>query len=312
MQSPALDTLRALADESRLRLLHVLSLGSFNVQELTSILGLGQSTMSHHLKILQHAGLTRRKRQGTWTYYQLANGEGTPLAHQVIKTCLDLPVISPGDDLVPQLTDDHTKTLEILNQRRDQSQQFFEAIGKKWSEIRPTIDGEEKITDKLISLITPSATLLELGCGAGALLEKITPRQGSTIAVDYSPSMLDAAKKHLGDRAKTIDFRLGYLEHLPLADASVDLTVAYMVFHHLADPKAALKEVWRVLRKNGTLIVVDLSQHEKEEMREQFGDLWLGFDPKEFSVWAKDAGFSKVDCSSAGKKREVFFLTTTK
>jgi len=67
-----LNTLKALADTSRLRLVAVLSHGEFTVQELTSILVMGQSRISRHLKILTRIGILSVKRQGTWGYYRLA------------------------------------------------------------------------------------------------------------------------------------------------------------------------------------------------------------------------------------------------
>jgi ArsR family transcriptional regulator len=71
-----LDTLKALADPSRLRLVAVLLRGEFTVQELTHILAMGQSRISRHLKILTEAGVLSVKRQGTWSYYR-AGGDGS-------------------------------------------------------------------------------------------------------------------------------------------------------------------------------------------------------------------------------------------
>ncbi|MEZ4485523.1 MAG: metalloregulator ArsR/SmtB family transcription factor [Syntrophotaleaceae bacterium] len=61
-----LSTLKALADPTRLRLLGILAHGEFTVQELIEILGMGQSRISRHLRILTDAGITAVKRQGTW------------------------------------------------------------------------------------------------------------------------------------------------------------------------------------------------------------------------------------------------------
>ncbi|NIQ94946.1 MAG: winged helix-turn-helix transcriptional regulator, partial [Desulfuromonadales bacterium] len=64
-------TLKTLADKTRLRLLAILARGEFTVQELTSILQMGQSRVSRHLRILLDAGLIVLKKQGTWSYYRL-------------------------------------------------------------------------------------------------------------------------------------------------------------------------------------------------------------------------------------------------
>jgi len=68
-----LDLLKALADPCRLRLVAILLNGEFTVQELTTILGMGQSRISRHLKILTEARVLSVKRQGTWSYYRVGN-----------------------------------------------------------------------------------------------------------------------------------------------------------------------------------------------------------------------------------------------
>jgi ArsR family transcriptional regulator, arsenate/arsenite/antimonite-responsive transcriptional repressor len=65
---------RALGDETRLRILERLSEGEQCVCDLTDALEAGQSLMSHHLRTLKEAGLTRDRRQGRWVYYSLDPG----------------------------------------------------------------------------------------------------------------------------------------------------------------------------------------------------------------------------------------------
>ncbi|NDC39648.1 MAG: class I SAM-dependent methyltransferase, partial [Proteobacteria bacterium] len=111
--------------------------------------------------------------------------------------------------------------------------------------------------DELASRIPEDEILLELGCGSGALFEKILPRAAATIGVDSSPAMLEQARKVAGK--DKVDLRLGLLEHLPVADESVDRAVAYMVFHHVAEIERALADTLRVLRPGGTLMLVERS-----------------------------------------------------
>ncbi len=68
---------KALADPNRLRLLSIVKAGEAGeacVCDLTEPLGLGQPTVSHHLKILVEAGLLHREKRGTWAYYSLVPG----------------------------------------------------------------------------------------------------------------------------------------------------------------------------------------------------------------------------------------------
>lgn len=76
-------SLRALADPARLRLISMVA--SHDGQEacvcdLTEPLGLGQSTVSHHLKVLVDAGILARDKRGTWAYYRLVPGALDSLA----------------------------------------------------------------------------------------------------------------------------------------------------------------------------------------------------------------------------------------
>lgn len=63
---------RALGDETRLRILEHLVAGERSVSELTVLLDLGQSLMSHHLRILREAGLVIDRRDGRWIHYSIA------------------------------------------------------------------------------------------------------------------------------------------------------------------------------------------------------------------------------------------------
>lgn len=68
---------KALADPNRLRLLSIVRAGEAGeacVCDLTEPLGLGQPTVSHHLKILVEAGLLNREKRGTWAYYSIVPG----------------------------------------------------------------------------------------------------------------------------------------------------------------------------------------------------------------------------------------------
>ena len=65
---------KALADETRLRVVRLLVRGSLNVNEMIGILNMGQSRVSRHLKILAEAGLVTSRREGTWIYYESSGG----------------------------------------------------------------------------------------------------------------------------------------------------------------------------------------------------------------------------------------------
>ena len=65
---------KALSDPNRVRVLKLLQSGELCVCEIQAVLGLAQSTVSKHMKILEDAGLVNRQRQGTWILYSLSDG----------------------------------------------------------------------------------------------------------------------------------------------------------------------------------------------------------------------------------------------
>jgi len=306
---------KALADDSRLRLISVLARGLFNVQELTAVLGISQPTVSHHLKVLHGAGLTRVHREGTWSYYGLANhieGEnGTSANSPVTSLTRELSTLLKNNP--PHGSEhDEQRIAEILAARRNQAHQFFERVAPEWRTLRHELAEDESCVERVLQSVEPNETVVDLGCGSGALLERLLPRTGSTIGVDYSQAMLAEARRALGDRVAQVDLRIGSLEHLPLADESVDLAVAYMVCHHLPTPSEALADAARVLKPGGRLLIVDLTKHNDEHLRERFADQWLGFDLNQFSEWILDAGLSPPKTELVGIRKSVFFLETYK
>ncbi len=307
-----LDAYKALADESRLRLIHILNQGYFNVQELTSILGISQPTISHHLKVLQSAGITTSYKEGTWTYHKLVSAHSDSLSPAVAYNFLELAASSSKNGHTAIFAKDRDAIGEILARRRDASHRYFESVASNWKEIRREAQGDTAYFSELEGLIPGDATLLELGCGSGALLDALLPRSGKTIGVDYSRAMLEEAKRNLGEKSSGVDLRLGELEHLPLADNSVDIAVACMVLHHIAQPQRVLAEAARVVKKGGSLIVVDLMHHTNEYMRERFADLWLGFEPTDIAAWVKTAGFNAPQTKILGEGKEVFIVSTLK
>lgn len=75
---------RALADESRLRLLAALEAGELCVCQLTALLGLATSTVSKHLTQLRDAGLVQSRKDGRWVYYRRAGREATPTVERAL------------------------------------------------------------------------------------------------------------------------------------------------------------------------------------------------------------------------------------
>jgi ArsR family transcriptional regulator len=74
----------------------------------------------------------------------------------------------------------------------------------------------------------------------------------------------------------------------------VDAALAHMVLHYLPAPADALREMARVVRPGGAVVVVDFVRHEAEWMREELGVQWLGFPPAEVAGWLREVGLGRV------------------
>jgi ArsR family transcriptional regulator len=297
-----LDTLKALADPCRLRLTAVLLSGEFTVQELCRIMGMGQSRVSRHLKILTEAGVLTVKRQGTWSYYRASERSGF---FSSIRPAFEIELAS-----LPERGRDLAAVAAVLEERRRRSLEFFDRHAGQWDDLARTLLPVPEYRPHLLGLVPEGVTVLEIGVGTGGLLSELAARSGHVIGVDHSPAMLEEARRRLTSAGTDgIELRLGEMSHLPLPDASVGCVVANMVLHHAANPAVVLAEIRRVLAPGGVLLLADLAHHEREAAREQLADQWLGFDEEELKAWLLAATFENVQCEQIrGTARQEMVL----
>src|SRR3954454_21557610 len=119
-----LDVLRAVGEETRLRIVALLQHGELTVTDLTDILGQSQPRISRHLKLLADAGVVDKHREGTWGFFQLA-GEG-PIAELVAELLRRIGDHDPGTAV-------DLDRLEIVRRRRaSAAQEYFAGIAARW------------------------------------------------------------------------------------------------------------------------------------------------------------------------------------
>ncbi|MCL6486765.1 class I SAM-dependent methyltransferase [Janthinobacterium lividum] len=100
--------------------------------------------------------------------------------------------------------------------------------------------------------------VLDLGCGTGHASFAVAPVAASVVAYDLAQPMLDEVEHAKAQRGlHNISTQQGDVTRLPFADASFDMLVTRFCAHHWSDVAGALAEAWRVLRPNGTLLVID-------------------------------------------------------
>lgn len=151
----------------------------------------------------------------------------------------------------------------------------------------------------------PGETVLDLGSGAGIdcfLAARAVGREGRVIGVDMTPPMLERARAIARRQGfDNVEFRLGEIEHLPLADASVDLVISNCVVNLSPDKPQVFREALRVLRPGGRMFVSDLvlTRALPAELRRRV-DLHVGCIAgallrDDYLGAIRDAGFTEVE-----------------
>jgi len=137
----------------------------------------------------------------------------------------------------------------------------------------------------------------DIGAGTGFITEGLIRNGLKVIAVDQSEAMLAEMRRKFA-RVEGIDYCLGKAEKLPIPDEAVDYTFANMYLHHVKLPLKAIKEMVRILKPGGKLVITDMDEHTFEFLREEHHDRWMGFNREEIRQWFGEAGLKNVivDC----------------
>jgi len=281
--------LKAAGEETRLRVLALLSEAELTVSDLTDILRQSQPRISRHLKLLAEAGLIERFREGTWAFFRLSEqGGGAEVARALLAR------LNPAD---PTIARDRDRLASVRAARAAAAQAYFRAHAAEWDRIRKLHVTDEAVEAAIRSALAdkPFRSLLDLGTGTGRMLELFGREIERGLGLDLSLDMLLLARDRL-ERAglKHCSVRQGDIYDLPLANASFDVVILHQVLHFLDDGARAIREAARVLRPGGRLLVVDFAPHELEFLREQHAHRRLGFAPETVTQWMAASGLEPL------------------
>jgi demethylmenaquinone methyltransferase/2-methoxy-6-polyprenyl-1,4-benzoquinol methylase/ArsR family transcriptional regulator len=280
--------LAAIGEETRLRLCVLLAEAELAVSELVTILGQSQPRVSRHLKLLLEAGLVERHREGAWAFFRLtAQGYAAALARAVL---------SGIDAADPRLVADRSRLTEVRAARTARAEKYFAAQAPVWKETRRLHAPEAEVEAAIVEVVgAHRGRLLDIGCGAGRMLELLAPRAESAVGVDLSPAMLGVARAQIEQAGlRNVQLRQGDIYALPVEGGAFDLAVLHQVLHYLDTPARALREAARALAPDGRLIVVDFAPHQFELLRESHEHRRLGFSRREVEDYLTAAGLTPI------------------
>ena len=285
-----LQNLKAVAEDTRLRILALCGQTELSVSELTSILNQSQPRVSRHLKLLVEAGLLDRFREGQWAFYRasekdLPNGFAPALL-----------ALIPFDD--PVFERDRARLEMVRQERASKAEAFFKENAAEWDGIRRLHVDDASVEEALLELLPdrPGWEHLDIGTGTGRILKIISPKAKRAVGIDLSLEMLTVARSTLaGPEFANCRVRHGDMQQLPLDDDSFDVVTFHLVLHYAERPKLVLSEATRPLRPGGKVIVVDFAPHDESHLRTEHAHRWLGFTDNEMHNWFAHAGLVPED-----------------
>ena len=182
------------------------------------------------------------------------------------------------------------------------SKDYFDRVADQWDNLQASFYSEN-VRDRALATaaVQVGDIAADIGCGSGFITEGLIRAGLHVVAIDQSEAMLSDMKRKFATIAD-IDYRCGEAEQLPLSDNSVDYAFANMYLHHVERPPIAIKEMARILKSNGTLVITDLDSHTSEFLRDEHHDRWLGFDREHIRQWFTDAGLRGVTIDCVGEQ----------
>jgi ubiquinone/menaquinone biosynthesis C-methylase UbiE len=181
------------------------------------------------------------------------------------------------------------------------SKEYFNQVAHQWDEMRASFFSES-VREKAYSTaeVQEGKIAADIGAGTGFITEGLIHKGLRVIAVDQSKEMLAEMMRKFAN-CEGIDYRIGEAENLPVSDETVGYVFANMYLHHVESPSKAIKEMVRILKPGGKLIITDLDEHTFEFLKDEHHDRWMGFKREDIRKWFTEAGLKDVIVDSVGE-----------
>ena len=110
------------------------------------------------------------------------------------------------------------------------------------------------------SNVKSSDIVLDVACGPGIVACEFAKKASKVVGIDFTPAMIKVAEtRQVEQNLNNLEWRIGDANQLPFDDGSFDVVVTRYSFHHLLKPAAALREMIRVCKPNGIVLVADVA-----------------------------------------------------
>lgn len=292
MQS-IINSLKIISDPTRIRILAVLIDQEISVAELQEVFNMGQSRISTQLSQLKSENLVNDRRMGKNNLYT-AN---------IPKNLAE--IITAAVNEIPETQQDMAALSHLINKRKDKSRAYFDELAGKFGKQYVPGRSWKALAEAMLKVLNYDV-VADLGAGEGTLSQLLAQRAKHVIAIDNSEKMVAFGKKLAKDHdLPNLEYRLGDISAPPVDDAVVDLCIFSQALHHAERPSKALREAYRILKPGGTMIILDLLQHQFEQVKDLYYDVHLGFSEVELAAMINDAGFYDIDIIIADKEPET-------
>jgi 2-polyprenyl-3-methyl-5-hydroxy-6-metoxy-1,4-benzoquinol methylase len=282
------ETFHALGDPTRLRILRLVTAARLNVSEVVSLIGVAQSSVSHHLAKLKSLGLVGEERRGGFTYHSLGIDASDPR----------WPLVRLARD-EPDTDGDLARLTELLRRREDRhtlNERLLEP-GQSWM-----------LWASALASLLPRLDVADFGCGTGVLTVELARWARHVTAIDRSAGALEQARARVKrERLGGVRFVEADLHALPPGLPKHDLVVISQSLHHVDAPKAVLAQAARLLRPSGRVVVLELMPHLEQWVTSRLGHQHLGFEPQALAEALRAAGFTGVRLTPAVRDGEASF-----
>jgi arsenite methyltransferase len=166
-----------------------------------------------------------------------------------------------------------------------------------------------------IAALKKGETVLDLGSGGGFdcfLARRQVGETGSVIGVDMTPDMIKLARKNAHKSGYTnVEFRLGEIEHLPVADSTVDVIISNCVINLSLEKDKVFKEAYRVLKTGGRLSISDvvataeLPEQIRQDLTMMTGCIAGAEYVENIKAMMEDSGFKDIELTPKDNGREI-------